>query len=301
MSQSNFASHAFAAIVGASVGYLAYSWINKIEKPKYTIADQPKRFANAKLENNKRVLDIDAVYQPKYVQGKTVLVTGGNRGLGLAIAKEFAAQGARVIITTRKPETIANLEVVSGIDVSDDDVAKKLVSALKGTKIDILVNNAGYFYGPSESFSSLNFQEEKAMIDICAIGPLRITAALFNAGLLRQGSKVAMITSQGGSIEWRRIQNPKGGDYGHHMSKAAANMMGILVSQELKEFNIPVSVLHPGFNMTDMTKKYESIWEIEGAVDSSVGAKRVVHEIGLMNMSNTGDFINCEDGLMIPW
>lgn len=50
-----------------------------------------------------------------------------------------------------------------------------------------------------------------------------------------------------------------------------------------------------------MTKKYEHIWEIEGAVDSSIGAKRVVHEICQFNMEKTGKFINCEDGLEIPW
>jgi hypothetical protein len=38
-----------------------------------------------------------------------------------------------------------------------------------------------------------------------------------------------------------------------------------------------------------------------GAVDASVGAKRVVHEIGLLDLSKAGTFINCEDGLQIPW
>ena len=78
-------------------------------------------------------------------------------------------------------------------------------------------------------------------------------------------------------------------------------MMSVLLAQELKSKGISVSILHPGFNKTDMTKKYEAIWEIEGAVDASIGAKRVVHEIGRMSMENTGLFINCEDGLMIPW
>jgi hypothetical protein len=50
-----------------------------------------------------------------------------------------------------------------------------------------------------------------------------------------------------------------------------------------------------------MTKKYQEIWEIEGAVDASVGAKRVFHEIGKVSMEITGKFINCEDGLEIPW
>jgi|AntRauTorckE5430_2_1112549.scaffolds.fasta_scaffold01690_5 NAD(P)-dependent dehydrogenase (short-subunit alcohol dehydrogenase family) len=92
-----------------------------------------------------------------------------------------------------------------------------------------------------------------------------------------------------------------GGDYGHHMSKAAANMACVLLSQEFKDKKIPVGILHPGFNKTGMTAKYKEIWEIEGAVDASIGAKRVFHEIGQLDMERTGKFINCEDGLEIPW
>jgi len=104
------------------------------------------------------------------------------------------------------------------------------------------------------SSKSVNFKEELKMIDICALGPLRVTAALYNGGLLTPGkSKVVVITSQGGSITWRLVQNPEGGDYGHHMSKAAANMMSVLLSQELKDKDIPVGILHPGFNKSDMT------------------------------------------------
>jgi NAD(P)-dependent dehydrogenase (short-subunit alcohol dehydrogenase family) len=85
------------------------------------------------------------------------------------------------------------------------------------------------------------------------------------------------------------------------MSKAAANMACVLLSQEFKDKKIPVGILHPGFNKTGMTAKYKEIWEIEGAVDASVGAKRVFHEIGQLSMERTGLFINCEDGLEIPW
>lgn len=154
------------------------------------------------------------------------------------------------------------------------------------------------------------------MIDICALGSLRVTAALWNANKLRRdGScKIIMITSQGGSIAWRKTQNAPGPDFagnygtillsaasyyiylciiplfgiymfffykyrlifffsliynqGHHMSKAANNMMGKLVALELKN-KAQVAVLHPGFNRTDMTAKYSHIWDIEGAVNSS--------------------------------
>ncbi len=85
------------------------------------------------------------------------------------------------------------------------------------------------------------------------------------------------------------------------MSKSAANMMAVLLSQELKSKNIPVGILHPGFNKSEMTAKYAHIWEIEGAVDPMVGAKRVLHEISLLDMARSGKFFNCEDGLEIPW
>lgn len=247
------------------------------------------------------MLDTSSYYKPSQIKGKNVLITGGNRGIGLAISKELIAQGANVIITTRKKFALSGARVIDGVDVTDDNCGKRLVEGLKGTKIDVLINNAGYFYGPVEKLDSLNFKEELSMIDICAVGPLRITAALFNAGLLPSGSKVAIISSQGGSITWRTTQNPTGHDYGHHMSKAAANMAGVLLSQELRAAGVCVTLLHPGFNKTDMTKKYEAIWEVEGAVDSSIGAKRVVHELCQMSMENTGSFINCEDGLLIPW
>jgi hypothetical protein len=69
----------------------------------------------------------------------------------------------------------------------------------------------------------------------------------------------------------------------------------------MKKFGIACGILHPGFNKTEMTVKYAEIWDVEGAVDATVGAKRVLHEVGKINMETTGKFINCEDGLEIPW
>merc|ERR1712166_269832 len=101
--------------------------------------------------------------------------------------------------------------------------------------------------------------------------------------------------------QWRDVQCPDGGDYGHHMSKASANMMGKLVANELRSKGVAVSILHPGFNRTGMTAKYAEIWDIEGAVEAPVGGKRVLHEVNKMTLETTGQFINCEDGLNIPW
>jgi len=279
----------------------------KDSEDAYTMADQAARFAEQKRTNNKRALDIeDGVYDPSTLKGKRVLVTGANRGVGLALCTELKDIGAVVIGVCRKssPELAALqvAQIVEGIDVMNTACMQKMVDEIISTgALDVVVNNAGYFYEPEEKIDSLNFEEELKMIDICALGPLRITAALVNAGLVASGGKVAMITSQGGSIAWRDVQNPDGGDYGHHMSKAASNMAGKLLSKELKKKGITVTMLHPGFNKTEMTAKYAEIWEVEGAVDGSVGAKRVLHEIGQMSLEKTGLFINCEDGLLIPW
>lgn len=111
--------------------------------------------------------------------------------MGKDIAKEMIAQGAKVFITSRKACEIEGcMGVIEGIDVTDNNVADKLVKGLNGMKVDVLVNNAGYFYGPLESIDALNFPEEIKMIDICALGPLRITAAIHNAGLFADNAKV---------------------------------------------------------------------------------------------------------------
>lgn len=91
---------------------------------------------------------------------------------------------------------------------------------------------------------------------------------------------------------------------GHHMCRAACNIGGVLLSEEMRKEGFAVTLLHPGFNRTGMTAKYAHIWDIEGAVEKEVGAKRVLYEVGLSvasPMERTGRFFNCEDGLEIPW
>ena len=269
------------------------------------------RFAQAKETNNARVLDIDQFFDGSKFKGKNVLVTGGNRGLGFNLCAVLVQTGAFVLVTCRHSndeiEALVGKEnVLEGIDVTDDlairEAAKKITA--RGKLLDIVVNNAGYFYGPKEMVSndSLNFVEQMKQIDICGIGPLRVNNALIQAKALAPNAKLVIITSQAGSVEWRATQNKdEGGDYGHHMSRAACNMAAVLLSEEVKKMGYSVHLLHPGFNRTEMTAKYKNIWDIEGAVEPIVGAKRVLYEISLASIETTGKFVNCEDGLIIPW
>ena len=236
----------------------------------YSIADQVARFNRAKEESNARYLDIASVFDGSYLKGKRVLVTGGNQGLGLAIVKELVAQGAETVVVGRRSSEeldALNCQVITGVDVTDDAAVRgKMVDEL-GAPLDYVINNAGYFPDIQDSVAEgMNFPEELKQIDICALGPLRVSEALQKAGKIANGGAIVVISSQAGSAEWRFTQNAdSGGDYGHHMSRAACNIGAVLLSEELKKFGVPVLMLHPGFNKTGMTSKYAEIWEVRPA------------------------------------
>ena len=112
------------------------------ESERYSIPDQPARFAKAKAEGNQRYLDITTVYDPTYLKGKRVAVTGANRGIGFALAKELKNQGAKVIAISRSSspsmEKLELDEVVLGVDVAADDLCDTLPSKITGGPIDIV-------------------------------------------------------------------------------------------------------------------------------------------------------------------
>jgi len=85
------------------------------------------------------------------------------------------------------------------------------------------------------------------------------------------------------------------------MSRVSCNIGAVLLSQELKKDGVPVVMLHSGFSGTDRAKKLQEIWDLEGAVDASKGAKRRFHEIKSCTMTRAGLFINREDGLQTLW
>lgn len=180
----------------------------------FSIADQTDRFERAQKEGNMRFLDIDSVFDGSYLKDKRVLVTGGNQGLGLAIVTELVAQEAQVVVVGRRssPEldalgSVGGVQIVTGIDVtSTKAVGEDMILALGGSSgFDYVINNAGYFWEETETLENMNFDEQLKQIDICALGPLRVSWALQRAGLVE--GAIVIITSQAGSAEWRFTQS----------------------------------------------------------------------------------------------
>jgi NAD(P)-dependent dehydrogenase (short-subunit alcohol dehydrogenase family) len=223
----------------------------------------------------------------KEMQMANVLITGGNRGIGLELCRQFAARGDEVIAACRKSsgeleETGA--KVHAGVEVTDDGSVAALAEALQGRWIDVLINCAGIL--TRESLDDLNIDRIRRQFEVNAVGPLRVTAAL--RGNLGAGAKVAIITSRMGSIE----DNTSGGRFGYRMSKAAVNMAGRSLAHDLKEKGIAVFLLHPGMVATEMTGRQ--------GIPPEEAARGLIARIDELGIENTGTFWHA-NGDPLPW
>lgn len=217
------------------------------------------------------------------------VVTGANRGIGLALSTLLKQRGDEVIAVCRSnsPE-LAGLgaTVIDGVDVSEQPGIDKLAAALAGRAVDLLINNAGILRWET-GLEQLNFDDVRRQFEVNALGPLRVTRALRSN--LRKGAKVALITSRMGSI----ADNSSGGSYGYRMSKAALNMAGKSLAQDLKASGIAVAILHPGMVKTDMIRGH-------GQIEPLDAAKGLLARIDALTLESSGGFWH-QNGEVLPW
>lgn len=221
----------------------------------------------------------------------TILVTGANRGIGLALTKYFLGQGDQVIgVCRRASEELlkSGAEVQAGIDVTDDAALSGLMRRLQGRRIDQLWLNAGVLQ--RDSFDTLNnegFQGMRQQFEVNAIGPLRVAHALREN--LGQGSKVAILTSRMGSI----ADNGSGSYYGYRASKAAVNAVGKSLALDLAPKGVAVFLMHPGYVATEMVGGH-------GDISPEVAAERLAGVVAGLGQEQTGTFWH-SNGSALPW
>lgn len=220
-----------------------------------------------------------------------VLITGANRGIGLELAKLYAARGDAVTGVCRETsdelEDIAD-QVISGIDLTEpgamDAVATITEQLLEGP-LDILINNAGVF--TNETLDDMDFDRIRTQLEINALVPLELTVALLP--LMAEGSKIANITSRMGSI----ADNDSGAYYGYRASKAALNALGKSLAMDLKPRGIAVAQLHPGYVQTRMVG-------FSGDITPAQAAAGLAARIDELTLDNTGGFWH-SNGQSLPW
>ncbi|MEH6783083.1 MAG: SDR family oxidoreductase [Alcanivorax jadensis] len=219
---------------------------------------------------------------------KTIVITGANRGIGLALAEHWKARGDRVLAVCRQASTAlvdSGVEIIDGVDVSTADGVSNLSSALGDTSVDILYNNAGIML--SETVDEMDFEQMLQQFKVNTLGPLRVTMALLNN--LHQGSKVGLMTSRMGSI----ADNTSGKKYGYRISKAGLNAAGKSLALDLHDRGIAVAILHPGWVQTDMTGN-------SGNLTVDEAASNLIARMDELSLENSGTFWH-SDGSVLPW
>ena len=176
----------------------------------------------------------------------SILVVGASRGLGNELMKEFAKKPETTVVATSRSEksenSSGNIKWISGIDVASESGGSKLAADSKSSgPFDVVIITAGYF--GTESFDEPDWDGEIQMYTTSAIGPVFLVHHLVKAGLVAKGAKIILVSSESGSITLRH-ESEGGGNYGHHASKAALNMVGKLLSLDLKEKGIAVGIIH---------------------------------------------------------
>lgn len=217
------------------------------------------------------------------------VVTGANRGIGLALVKALVSKGHDVLAACRRSSTAlerTRAEVVTDVDVSRDEGIVRLKEAIGQRRIGLLINNAGILVW-GDSFGNLDLQGMRKQFEVNALGPLRCTTALREN--LERGSKVVLITSRMGSID----DNSSGGAYGYRASKAALNMIGKSMAIDLKPHGVAVALLHPGMVKTDMVGP-------NGQVEPEVAAEGLLARIDELTLANSGGFWHA-NGETLPW
>jgi NAD(P)-dependent dehydrogenase (short-subunit alcohol dehydrogenase family) len=184
----------------------------------------------------------------------TCLVTGANRGIGLEFARQYAADGWRVIATCREPERAEALRRIEGtvethrLDVADFARIEALADALKGVAIDLLINNAG-IYGPRVTpYAGVDYGAWAEVLRVNAMAPLKVSAVFADHVGKSVHKRIVALSSLMGSV----AENTSGGAYIYRSSKAALNAVMRSLAIDLKERGVTVAILHPGWVRTDM-------------------------------------------------
>jgi short-subunit dehydrogenase involved in D-alanine esterification of teichoic acids len=162
----------------------------------------------------------------------TILLTGSNRGVGLALAQEYAARGWNVIATCRTPSKAKELQtlaaanpkvLVEKLDVTDLRQISKLAEKYRGVPVDVLFNNAAWLGEPisKQQFGNLDQDMFVEVMKTNVYGPLKLSEAFVDNIAASQQKKIIGMTSGLGSLT---LMGRMSRFYYYQMSKAAMNM-----------------------------------------------------------------------------
>jgi NAD(P)-dependent dehydrogenase (short-subunit alcohol dehydrogenase family) len=231
----------------------------------------------------------------------TALVTGANKGIGLAIARQLGTAGHTVWLGCRdilRGEMAARELRDYGVDaravqldVTDCESVSKAAQTVETEtgRLDVLVNNAGLMFAPPPSLAEESIDEMQRMFDTNVFGVMRVTQAFLPLLRKSKAARIVMMSSGLSSLTDAldmRSETWTVGFGGYCASKTALNMLTVKLAKELDREGIKVNAVDPGLTSTDMTGNGPGHSPEEGARPAV--ALATTHAYG-----PTGGFYSC--------
>ena len=178
--------------------------------------------------------------------GKCVLVTGATRGIGAAVAKEFCAQGARVIGTGTKEDGGGSLHEHLQVDFSSMEELQAFADEVKNIKPDILINNAGI--NKNAPFLEITPKDFSIINQVNVFSPFLLCQAVIPGMVEKKWGRIINIASI-----WGKISRQYRASYS--ASKFALDGLTLALAAEYAENGILANCVSPGFTDTELTSK----------------------------------------------
>jgi NAD(P)-dependent dehydrogenase (short-subunit alcohol dehydrogenase family) len=224
-----------------------------------------------------------------------VVVTGGNRGIGLEVARQLAVRGDSVILGSRDPangeRAAAGLDgevLPRRLDVTDPAGLAALASEIEQRfgRLDVLVNNAAIHYDTWQRASNADLGVVREALETNLLGAWQTTLAFLP--LLRESAhpRIVNVSSEAGSIS-----RMGGGEPAYDISKAALNALTRKLAAELGRDGVLVNAVCPGWVATDMGGP--------GGAPVARGAASVLWAVDLPDDGPSGGFFR--HGRPLPW
>ena len=223
----------------------------------------------------------------------TVVITGAGRGLGLEFARQYAADGWRVIATVRDVKKAKELATLTPkiemhpLEVTDLGAVAALGRSLARDSVDVAIANAGVSLARGMMPGQIDEAAWIETLKVNTIAPLALAGAVLPALQRGEGKRLVAISSRLGSMG----ENNAGGQYAYRSSKAALN--AAWRSLALDHRGVIAVVLHPGWVRTDMGGAGAPVERS----DSVAGMRRVIAKLTLAESGRFFDF----QGTELPW
>lgn len=239
---------------------------------------------------------------------KIALITGANKGIGYETALQLGKKGVHILLGSRNPaegkQAVQKLQQAGvnasalPLDVTDSDSIHKAVDYVTATfgKLDILINNAGVML---DAFDKAPSQQSLAIwrktFDVNVYGVVEVTNAFLDLIKKSDAGRIVNVSSSLGSMA--ELINPESTFYhfkipAYNISKTALNAWTIHLAYELRETNVKVNAVYPGFVKTDLHG-------VDAPLTPAEGARTSVAMALLPDDGPTGQFYNEEN--IVPW